>query len=170
MLSAKLEEECYGVEEEVGMLRGAEPSDEVVRERVVSAANALLDTEILDPPRTMKRKRLMVTKTPATIALHINRRVFTRVGGMTKDRTAILVTKYFSLETFVGPVTYLVNAVIAHRGSESSGHFVCYKLWGGRWWNCSDERVTECQFDDWSGGDVYMVFGSRIAQAANLSG
>ena len=99
-----------------------------------------------DMPKPVKSFHL-IKHTPVTLPrvliLHINR----ATDYITRKTNRANVT--FTESLTVGTTYYSLCAIIAHTGKSSdSGHYVCYRRQGGRWWQFSDSKVVKISFDD----------------------
>ncbi|KAK9325423.1 hypothetical protein V1517DRAFT_343573 [Lipomyces orientalis] len=144
------------------------------------------DFERLKPPRlvsTKKVRQVAVARTPAALALHVNRSEYDIRSGVAKKKNTrvefperIRIGKYISSlsnddERQVGQSGnnewYRLTSTVIHFGSHSFGHYVAYRRVGNdQWIRASDRDVRETTIDEvLAQGNVVLLFYEREDEA-----
>ncbi|KAK9257091.1 hypothetical protein V1507DRAFT_447746, partial [Lipomyces tetrasporus] len=143
------------------------------------------DFERLKPPRlvsTRKVRQVALARTPAALALHVNRSEYDIRSGVAKKKNTrvefperVRIGKYISSlsndERQVGQSGnnewYKLTSTVIHFGSHSFGHYVAYRRVGDdQWIRASDRDVREATIDEvLAQGNVVLLFYEREDEA-----
>ena len=177
-----LKQELYTYRCELARLDGLDADDDA---QPVFAAPE--DDNSTSPPlqRASARKCMFLTRLPAILCIHIQRRFYNPVmDRMTKvEQTVIFpeildVAPYCAYGGVLGgnwagsssrrgnvphaakPIPYRLQAVMEHRGGAFSGHYICFrrdKVHGG-WLFISDDTVKPVSWAQVQRSQAYMLF------------
>ena len=99
---------------------------------------------------------------PRILALHLCR----AADYLHQDTNRANVT--FEDILTIGNTLYELRAVVAHSGrSNTSGHYVCYRLHGSKWWEFSDSKVKRVMFEQVKAktSKVYILWYDKQSQS-----
>lgn len=112
-------------------------------------------------------KKLQVGRAPPCLCIHLNRTTWIPDGFVRKNHSHLTfpmemdVRRLLKREGASTGVMYQLTAVVEHRGSASSGHYITYRRCGGRGreWVCvSDTNVYSVTVAEVLSANAYMLF------------
>jgi ubiquitin C-terminal hydrolase len=165
-------------------LQKISPDEEGALERVLAQESALLN--VCEPSVSIERKdafkRLLLTRLPSLLALHVQRRFYDpSTNRMSKTVQHVVFPEYLDVAPYwayggvmdgvstsrSGPsqsIHYRLEALIEHYGGAFYGHYVAYRRdpSTGSWLYISDDIVKPVSWEHVRSRQAYMLFYEAI--------
>lgn len=119
-----------------------------------------------------KTRTLFLAHSPDLLIVHLKRFEYNKYGGLSKISTSVPVNTTLDLDKFREPTNldsskYALTAVVKHKGTISSGHYVCYAIGpDGDWVYYNDEDAFRSSLNEAIRNNQfqpYLLFYRRIA-------
>ena len=140
----------------------------IAHPEVLEDENAFACTNCMK--KVLAGKSHTISTLPKLLLLHINR--FYKVNGIPAKRTDhVRFSRVLQLEkttlTKTAVPSYKLKGVIVHTGKystsdSSSGHYIAYVLHGDGWLKCSDQNVSNVQWETVKKKQAYLLFYEQI--------
>jgi hypothetical protein len=134
--------------------------------------------------RCTARKCLFLTRFPAILCCHIQRRYYDPYKDrMEKCTQKVLFDEYLNLAPYCTysaearsswvagtyrpnqavkrrpqKIVYQLVSIIEHRGNAHGGHYICYRQFGSSWFRVSDHNVSPVPWNYVRACEAYMLF------------
>lgn len=194
-----LQEELRKAQIQLRRLQTADPdaeTDEDIFSHITTEDEIFLGDDISFAANTpiargTARKCLFLTRCPAVLCCHIQRRFYNPYRDcMEKCTQKVLFDEYLNLAPYCTysseassswvagtcrpkndckgggqrhQMLYRLASIIEHRGNAHGGHYICYRRFGSSWFRISDKNVSPVPWNHVRGAcEAYMLFYEAI--------